>query len=241
MGRIYITYCGVASLPFWPPGSLSESVVRKVSLTWRMRNAWSSIWAGLSSSLLLLLPSSRSIYPQATDSNCLALGPPISCLRPKSVIRKGQAPGLVTGKGAQGSFLVSCWPQASGFSCAECDAVTEEAVSSLHERKTSFWGQAPRAVCLKKVRWKHVDPRCIYQMQLLSLRMQKMVWRGDVWGLNVDVRIGFTLKTCCWIFRVVGFFFFFHFFLPPTVIPCFITHHANVILTFSDVTLSLNK
>lgn len=39
----------------------------------------------------------------------------------------------------------------------------------------------------------------------------------------------------CW------FFFFFHFFLPPTVIPCFITHHANVILTFSDVTLSLNK
>ena len=42
-----------------------------------------------------------------------------------------------------------------------------------------------------------MDPRCIYQMLLLSLRMQKMVWRGYVLGWNVDVGIGFTFKTCC--------------------------------------------
>ena len=200
----------------------------------------SLIWAGLSFSLLLLLSSCWSIYPQAKTP---AIWPWVH-LSPASDpglwSGKARPLGEVTGKGAQGSSLVSCWPQASGFSCAESDAVTEEAVSSLRERKTSFWGQAPRAVCLKKVRWKHVDPMCLYQMQLLSLRMQKMVWRGNVLGLNVDVGIGFMFNTCCWIFRVVGFFFF-HFFLPPTVIPCFITHHANVILTFSDVTLCLNK
>ena len=53
----------------------------------------SLIWADLSSSLLLLISSSWSICPQVSDSSSLALGPPFSCLRPRSVIRKGQAPG----------------------------------------------------------------------------------------------------------------------------------------------------
>ena len=70
-GRLNITPFLTSKEPF------CACIVGKVSLTLRMRNMWSLIWAGLSSSSS---SSSWSISPQATNSSCSAWSPSTSCL-----------------------------------------------------------------------------------------------------------------------------------------------------------------
>ena len=73
-----ITYYGVTPLPFLSSKEpFYACVVGKLSLTSRMRNTWSLIWAGLSSSS----SSSWSFCPQGTNSSCSAWDQSISYLR----------------------------------------------------------------------------------------------------------------------------------------------------------------
>ena len=65
-------------LPFWPP---RRFLVRKDSLTLRMRNMWSFIWVGLSLSYYSPVIFILEYRSTQTNSSCSLWDPFISCFR----------------------------------------------------------------------------------------------------------------------------------------------------------------
>lgn len=168
------------------------------------------------------------------------LGPPVSCLRPRSVIRKGQAPGGGHGEGSPGVLLgilltsgiriLSCWKWCCDWRSSQLSSWQKDKLL-----RTSSQGSLLKESQVE-TRGPHVPlPNAAFVFEDAEDGVE-----GKCFGFECGCRNRLYVQDMllniqgCWVF-------FFHFFLPPTVIPCFITHHANVILTFSDVTLSLNK
>lgn len=75
-GYVDVTPFLISKKPF------CSSMVRKVSLTLKMRNMRSLIWAGLS----FPSSSSQNVCPQGTGSCCSTRDPAISCLNSKSCV-----------------------------------------------------------------------------------------------------------------------------------------------------------
>lgn len=104
----------------------------------------------------------------------------------------------------------------------------EEASSLRQEKGEPFWGQAPRAVCLKKIRWNTWTPAAFTKCTFRFWGRGRLCGgERNCVGFECGCRSRLYIKDM--LLNIQGFFF--HFFLSPTVIPCLITHHANVILT----------
>ena len=76
MGRLTLLAMRWHPVSFDLQGAFLTGVVRKDSLTSRVRKMWSLIWTVFSFSS----SSSWSICPQETNSGCWAWGPSVSCL-----------------------------------------------------------------------------------------------------------------------------------------------------------------
>lgn len=163
-------------------------------------------------------------------------------------------PGGGYGEATAVSSVVSCWPQALGFSMlASVDAEpnvsfwkwcwdwggSERSLLSQWEKGEPSWGQTPRTVAEENpMKWPPIWQLCQVQLPAAAPRTRCAFAFKDAGWDGREGGSGFRFSACRWLFTV----FFFHFFFSPNCNS--LPHHPSCkcdSYAFSSVTLSLNK